>query len=586
MTVFIAIPVYRINCKVSIDKARPWSVIDEAILWAAHQAPVTISELASRANLPRQLVVASLARMMRFRLIDAVVDGDGQPGFRSSTYGAQLVTGGYSLPYFPKRSSRRISFTIERATGYMYSTRDAQPWATNRLQRERDAGADVRVISVDGAPPMSHQANVARLSAMVERNPDEQMGSIEPHTSSVREEDYLVVRVVDGALHGLPPGAPDSLRRLVRGATVGEPGVAPPAIAYAGPGEESAPRTVRCNIAATDLVVGGDAHRDCLLKMLQIADRRVIIHSTFLRDECFAELFGAFRKACESDISIDILWGAAKSEADEARQGSEAALMMKRVLADPVTRARIRIHMQSTGSHAKAILVDQDDGSWVAVVGSCNWLSSPLRAVEASVVLRDQEAVAGVARALQRIVGRRAGLAHPVANELALVPRGLSTDAARAGAAEVTILVGEEHDARLRAGSGNAMQRLVIASHRLGSTARPGALIPAAVAAQGGAKVHVLYTMRSGPVKNHDERELKAEAALQGVALTRVTIPIHAKFVAWDDDDVLITSFNWASADSDPSDPFGELGVHIHARGIATELIGRIRALLPNLALP
>lgn len=586
MSVLVAIPAYRINCKVSIDKARPWSVIDEAVLWAAHQAPVTIAALASRANLPRQLVVASLARIMRFRLIETVIDGDGQAGFRSSAYGKQLVTGGHSLPYFPKRSSRRISFTIERATGYMYPTRDAQPWAMVRLQRERDAGADVRVISVDGAPPMSHEANVARLSSMVERTPDEQLAFIEPNTSSVREDDYLVVRVVDGTLHGLPPGAPNSLRVIVRGATAGEPGIPPPAIAYAGPGEDTAPRTVRCNIAASDLVVGGDSHRECLLKMLKSAERRVIIHSTFLRDECFAELFDAFRKACENDVSIDILWGAAKSEADEVRQGSEAASMMKRVLADPVTRARIRIHMQSTGSHAKAILVDQPDGSWIAVVGSCNWLSSPLRAIEASVVLRDQGAVAEVARAVQRIVGRRAGLAHPVANDLALIAQELSGEAAGAGAAEVTILIGEEHDARLRAGSGKATQRLVIASHRLGSTARPGALLPGAVAAQGGAKVHILYTMRSGPVKNRDERELTAEAALQGVALTKVTIPIHAKFVAWDDDDVLITSFNWASADSDPSDPFGELGVHIHAKGIATELIGRLSGLLPKLALP
>jgi phosphatidylserine/phosphatidylglycerophosphate/cardiolipin synthase-like enzyme len=65
-----------------------------------------------------------------------------------------------------------------------------------------------------------------------------------------------------------------------------------------------------------------------------------------------------------------------------------------------------------------------------------------------------------------------------------------------------------------------------------------------------------------------------------------MTVPLHAKFVAWDDDDALITSFNWASADIDPNDPFGEIGVHVHAPGIAAELLARIGALAPNLSLP
>jgi cardiolipin synthase A/B len=585
VSVLVAIAAYRMSCKVGIDKARPWSIVDEALLWAAHQAPLTISALASRASLPRQLVVASLARMMRFRLIEAVIDGEGQAGFRPSAYGAQLMTSGLSLPYFPKRSSRRISITLERATGHMYWTRDAQPWAMAKLERERAAGADVRIVSVDGAPPLSHEANVARLHSMVERTPDEQLASIDAHTSSLREDEYLVVRVVDGVLHGLPPSAPSKLRALVREATTGEPGVSPTTIAYAGPGEDVAPRTVRCDVAASDLLVGGEAHRDCLVGMLKSAEHRAIIHSTFLSDERFALLFDAFREACERDVSIDILWGAASNEATVTRHESEAALMMKRVLADPVTRTRIRVHMQSTASHAKAILVDQADGNWIAALGSCNWLSSPFGSIEVSVVLRDPGAVAEVARATQRIVGRRAGLAHPVANELALIAFDQRKRGAGAGAAQVTVLVGDDHDAWIRTASGQAKRRLVIGSHRLGGTARPGAVLPGVAAAQGGATVHLLYTRPSGPLKKRDARELTQTAAPAGVSVTQMTVPLHAKFVAWDDDDALITSLNWASADTDPNDPFGELGVHVHAPGIASELLARISVLAPDLSL-
>lgn len=586
MTVLVAIPVYRISCKVAIDKARPWSVVDESLLWAVHQGPATIAALASRAKLPRQLVVASLARMMRFRLLEGVIGDDGQAGFRPSEYGARIIASGGSLPYFPKRTSRRIGFTLERATGHMYSTRDARPISMAKIDRERSAGVDVRIVPLEGAPPMSHEANATRLCAMVERAHDEHLAFIDPHTSSLREDEYLAVRVVDGVLHGLPGGATAQLRRLISTTAAGPAGTTPATAVYAGPAEDTTPRSIRCDVDPNDLIVGGEAHRECLLRLLERAERRAIIHSTFLSDERFAALFDAFREACRRGVSIDILWGASSSESTIARHESEAALLMKRVLADPETRNGIRVHMQSTASHAKAVLVDTPEGEWIAAVGSCNWIWSPFHSVEVSVVLRDPGAVAEVARALQRLIGRRPGLSHPIANELAVVAREQKKYGRGLGLALVTILVGDDHDRLLRTASGEAKRRMVIGSHRLGATARSGAVLPAEAAARASAKVHVLYTMPSGPLKKVDARELTQESAGHGVVLTKMSVPLHAKFVAWDDDDALVTSFNWASADTDPNDPFGELGVHVHAAGIASELLSRIRALVPGLALP
>jgi hypothetical protein len=586
MTVLVAIPVYRISCKVGIDKARPWSVVDESLLWAVHQGPTTIGALASRAALPRQIVVASLARMMRFRLLEAVIGEDGQAGFRPSEYGARIIASGGSLPYFPKQTSRRVGFTLERATGYMYPTRDARPISMAKIERERSAGVDVRIVTVEGAPPMSHEANVTRLCTMVERAHDEQLAFIDPHTSSLREDEFLAVRVVDGVFHGLPAGATSQLRTVISNAAAAPTGAAPALAVYSGPAEDTTPCSVRCEFDPSDLVVGGDAHRECLLRLLERAERRAIIHSTFLSDQRFGALFDRFREACLRGVSIDILWGASSSENAIAQHESEAALLMKRVLADPETRGGIRVHMQSTASHAKAVLVDTPEGEWIAAVGSCNWIWSPFHSVEVSVVLRDPAAVAEVARALQRLIGRRPGLSHPIANELALIARDQRKKGKGVGPALVTVLVGDDHDRLLRAASGEAKTRMVIGSHRLGATARTGAVLQAEAAARAGASVCVLYTMPSGPLKKPDARELTRESAGHGVVLTKVAVPLHAKFVAWDDDDVLVTSFNWAAADTDPNDPFGELGVHAHATGIASDLLSRISALVPDLSLP
>ena len=70
MSLLIAIPVFRISCNVGIDKGRGWSVVEELILWAITRQSKTISGLASETGLPPQIIVASIARLMRFRLVE------------------------------------------------------------------------------------------------------------------------------------------------------------------------------------------------------------------------------------------------------------------------------------------------------------------------------------------------------------------------------------------------------------------------------------------------------------------------------------------------------------------------------------
>jgi hypothetical protein len=73
MSVLIAVPVFRISCKVSIDKGRGWSVVEELILWAITRQSKTIGELALEAKLPHQIIVACIARLMRFRLVEVAL---------------------------------------------------------------------------------------------------------------------------------------------------------------------------------------------------------------------------------------------------------------------------------------------------------------------------------------------------------------------------------------------------------------------------------------------------------------------------------------------------------------------------------
>ena len=82
----IAIPVFRLSCKVGIDRGRAWSIVDEMLLWATASKPRSIAQLSAESNLPRQIVVASIARMMRFRLVELTVR-DNNAKFQASAYG-------------------------------------------------------------------------------------------------------------------------------------------------------------------------------------------------------------------------------------------------------------------------------------------------------------------------------------------------------------------------------------------------------------------------------------------------------------------------------------------------------------------
>ncbi len=49
----------------------------------------------------------------------------------------------------------------------------------------------------------------------------------------------------------------------------------------------------------------------------------------------------------------------------------------------------IRLHPSSTRSHAKFAIADRQGRAPVALLGSCNWLSSSMQLIEATVRLRD-----------------------------------------------------------------------------------------------------------------------------------------------------------------------------------------------------
>lgn len=581
----IAIPAFRLSSKVIINKGRAWSVFDEVILWALSRRPLSIATLAREANLPRQLVVASLARMMRFRLVELEVSAR-DALFRASAYGMETVEGGRSMPFFPKQETRRVSCVIERATGGFFPTGQVRIGSLHALNGDPDN--DKRIVTVaGGGPSMSHEANLARLSEVAARGWEEQLAHIDGRTASLHSE-FMLIRVVDGVPRNLPDAASTTLREIVAAAVALPTGTTQVAIGYGGTADEPDPAPVNhaCHFEDRDLIIGGSEQLTCLQELLATACSRLIIHSTFLDHVRFRALAPDLRTACARGVSIDLLWGAADVDGEqETKNGAEAVRIANIVREDRDLARHFRIHMRSTGSHAKLLLADTPDGQWIAAVGSCNWLSSPFRAVELTAVLRDPHVVADLTTALQRLVGRL-GISDDLATEMTFVTRDLRRNEPSDGTARITLVVGDRHDEAMRTATGEAARRVLVGCHRLGSTARPGVVLQAEAAVErANIDVALLYTRATGPLKNRHTKKLAEEAENNGVRLIRTgDIPLHGKFVLWDDDDVIVTSLNWASAASDADLPLGDIGVQIHSPGLANLADRRLKEIYPHVA--
>ena len=106
----------------------------------------------------------------------------------------------------------------------------------------------------------------------------------------------------------------------------------------------------------------------------------------------------------------------------------------------------------------------------------------------------------------------------------------------------------------------------------------PGLFNPAEAAGRRLDDVRVYYSRQSAPVKRRHVASHR-ERLLDVVDLVGVRDPqVHAKFLLWDDDDVVVSSMNWGSQTGSPEDPLDEVGLYLQGPGVATRLLERFEA--------
>lgn len=289
-----------------------------------------------------------------------------------------------------------------------------------------------------------------------------------------------------------------------------------------------------------------------------------------MKRERFEKLLPHLRNAAAKGCRVDILWGHYKSDGGLVASLNEAEAIERRIEEVGLT-GRVTIHRFSTRSHAKFLVADDGSTGTVATIGSCNWLYSTFESWEASVRLRDPLLVSDALYELAELARPADGQIPDLTARLAELARELSTKPPVSGGATVKVVTGEEHDNAVLTARDEAKSEITVVSHRLGVTAKPAIVIPAAAAVkERGLRVDLIYCVPSGPVQHMDAARTAWEFREQGVSIAAVQRPrVHAKMLLWDSDNVVITSLNWLSADASDNSPRQEIGVSISAPRLA-----------------
>ncbi len=580
----VAIPLAKGKRRFHLDKGRPWSVVEHALLAAVAAQPHNVPDLAVKCSLPRRLVLEILIRLMRAGWV--VLDQRMEGTFFSASSPGLAVVGADELPNAPVRIKRWMNFVIDKVTGTLYRGREFPFYEKHvlvqRAERERLVWMAPRDFS-------SYDEPAALVATILDE--DEKFIAIDPSSDRLVDR-YGLVTVRHENIEGLPARAPPELRELVLEAAKDAPaapaGNASPlyrpaaARAYS---ERDAPEPVKATFDLDDLILGGGEHDQYLQKVLRKARHRIIIHSTFIGEEQFRAVRPLLHDAAKRGVLVDVLWGE-----DDEKTGSRTTNVTVRRIRQELNAlglsTTLRVHQFSTRSHAKILVADEGTAPTLhAVVGSCNWLSSGFTSFEASIRLRDPRLVASALDQLAELSRGSDGHWTDLTNDLARMAADVRRQKISAiTRGELNLIIGPQHAQYVREARDAAQRRIFVTSHRLGAANRPAVIVPALAAVQArGIEATIYYGVATGPAGVAESKRLAESAALGGVDIRPISEPhLHAKVLAWDDDYLVLTSQNWLSADPSEANFRREIGVFVHAKGAARHIVERFELVRKN----
>lgn len=471
-----------------------------------------------------------------------------------------------------------MNFVIDRITGTLYRSRE-MPFVEQHVVEKRAARERLVWLKPRDLDAFDDTAGV--LATLFED--DEKFLGIEPSAEKMVKR-FAVATVRGSNVEGLPQRAPAELIELVKRAARN---AGPSPLAELSPQQDAGrqlpfadrpvPDAIDAIFRPEDLILGGQMHEEILHDAIKKAKHRIIVHSTFISEQGFAQVQTSLIAAAKRGAIIDVLWGEDENKTDAVTTAKTIAKVRASIEAEGLSLS-VRVHPFSTRSHAKILVCDDGKSERLsATVGSCNWLSSGFQNYEASIRFSDPGVVSAVLEQVADLT--RGGDRHwtELTSEMARLASDARLQKPPTGSrAKVTLVLGPQHAQFARMARDAARRRMFVTSHRIGAAARPSVIVPAITAVHAkGIEARVFYGVAGEvPTGAQTSPSGRSQPPVQPVLTPR----LHAKILAWDDDHVLITSQNWLSADPGESNLRREVGLMVHSKGIAKAVIDNFDA--------
>ncbi len=214
-------------------------------------------------------------------------------------------------------------------------------------------------------------------------------------------------------------------------------------------------------------------------------------------------------RAIKRGIRCHLFFGTSLDK--EAKHALATEEIRIRLSAGGLIRGTLVVYRDPVRSHAKILAADDGEGSAVVLVGSCNCLSTPFKAVELSVELGDGEAAAVGLDLLRSIAVTlpEASRSVETLRFMAAESRRRSQEVSRrqnvsseVHRACLSVVYAAEHEQLLRRAAHEASTRFVCCTNRVGANMVPALFTPAEVAGRRLEDIRVLFSRYTGPATN------------------------------------------------------------------------------------
>jgi cardiolipin synthase A/B len=564
----IAVPMLTDSISLSIKEGKPYCIIDHGLLWALFNETLSARELASISDLPIQIVIESVVRLIKAGWAQFILCGETAARFEITLLGKSVVTN-KELPYSYDVRRTWIGYSIDLLTGHVFSSNDLNLYFENQLKQDI---LKIKANFTNETFPTSYI-----ISKLL--RPDQRLASLDVHSQNPKIK-YAIFKINESQVEDLPAGSPEELSNILAAYANSDEHVIPSSNNYVMETHRYR-ETTKIDLNQSDVIIGGDRHCDHLKKLGARANRLLIILSTFLNDKFSPHLRESIVSAAKNGAEVIVLLG--KDEDAEAGESNTSRLKNVEAFGNQPEfspyKNQIQIVHYSMKTHAKILIADDGEGNFSTTIGSYNWLSSGDSGLDVSANLKSNRLSALILEVIEKMISRPGRIQPEICRTLIELSQELLSRAPSlpTGNAEVRLVCGREHNDMMLKARDSARTRIYCQSHRFSQTARPTVFSPLRAAASQGVKADLVFESLNCPHAFYTDS--KQELAPLGINLYRLRKKghdnrSHAKLLIWDDDEAVITSQNWMNRDPSDSDLFSEIGVYIRRENIRDFILG------------